>query len=129
MAMFGGGPTGLGMFGNQIVPGDQQGGGFMQNFDQRMNNPLVAAALGAGGAMMGSQGDFGEALRGGIFGGAGSAYGALRMNQQRQKDKEREDMMKQLLERYSRVADQAPFTPQMGGQMFGGGQMAQGGLF
>lgn len=114
-----GSPLGLGMFGG----GQPQGGGFLQGFEQRLQNPLVAAALGLSGGTLGAneQGaGFGSALAQGLMGGAGSAIGAARMNRQRQEEDERKRLMQALLERYAGVANrpqqmQAPYQ----GPVFG----------
>lgn len=125
--LFGGGPQQLGMFAQQGEGGAQPG--LLDRFEQRMNNPLVAAALGAGGAMLGSQGNLGQAIQAGVLGGAGGAYGTARMNRQRQKDMDRQKIMEKLLERYANVANQAPQQQQLQLQQQPGPMFPSGGLF
>jgi len=137
----GGGPAGLGMFAQQPQP---EGGGFLEQFEQNMQNPYVAAALGAGGALLGandSGASLGQALRQGLMGGAGSLYGASRARQKRLEEEERSKIMRDLIERYAGLANRAPAqqaqqvpaVPQPQGPMFGaqqqGGQFPMGGLY
>lgn len=77
-----------------------------QRFQQTMNNPLVAAALGAGTSILGTrgQGDRG-ALQAGLGGGMAGALGAIQKREAATKEEERQQRMRQLLGEFGNLAD------------------------
>lgn len=107
----------------------QQGGdGMFDRLGAHMQNPLVAAALGAGGGMLQASqqgGGLADALRSGIGGGIGTGLGQSQMNQQKMKDEERDRLLHQIIARLVGVADRQGGYGQnpndILGQMFNGG--------
>lgn len=117
------------------------GAGFLDALD----NPYVAAALGAGGAMLSSadRGEsLGDALRSGIGGGAAGLLGAHRRKKAEKEDARRRAELDEIRKRYAMLANQMGQANEIEGPaqavgssgMFGqpsgySGQFSMGGLF
>ena len=107
----GGGPRPLvpGVLGGAGAAGAASGGAGMG-----LNNPWIAAALGAGGALMSSGeqgGTFGQGLRSALGAGTGSYFGTKSQNKERRADEKREREMEELLERLKRAANRRNVIP------------------
>lgn len=126
----GGGPTPLGMFANGAAPaagaGSGGGGGFGGRLVDHLNNPIVAAALGAGGGLI-QAGQQGQSTLGGLTTGLGAGIGgyagARSARQEKSREKERADQIRKIIERLDGIGQQArqPATNAgLGGSVFGG---------
>ncbi|MGI9451998.1 MAG: hypothetical protein ACR2QH_15360 [Geminicoccaceae bacterium] len=104
------------------------------------NNPLVAAGLGFGGSMMSAadQGaNIGASLRAGVGGGLGGYLGVQQRKSRAEKDKERDEIIKGLMQRLAILGQGGDGTsPQQfdvttspafgpGGTPGGGGMLSQ----
>ncbi len=95
------------------------GGGGLQGlgnlFQGGLNSPGSAALLGAGGALLQSadQGEgFGAGLRAGFGGGLGGFVGARNAQNARQKEEEREKLIRSLIDRFGSLSQSVGQTPQ-----------------
>ena len=133
----GGGPRPLvpGVLGGAGAAG--VGSGAASGVGTGLNNPWIAAALGAGGALMSSGeqgGTFGQGLRSALGAGTGSYFGTKSQNKERRADEKREREMEELLDRFKRAANRRNVIPAaarrapmaVGGARGGGGALPPG---
>jgi len=105
-----GGPTplvpGATAYGLPMQDQPQPGGG--EGFLDRLNNPYVAAALGAGGAMLQARDQgagFGQAVRSGLGGGAAGLLGAHRQKKADEERRRRDQELDEIRQRFAMIAN------------------------